>query len=96
MVSALQHDPFTLFGFALRESDWILADLLASRLDGNELSRLRLEHELEAGYGRPGRPRSLHELRRLARLTRVLGTRQAGRLSMGARRVYDRPRDGVG
>ena len=78
MVSALQHDPFTLFGFALRESDWILADLLASRLDESEPSRLRLEHELEAGYGRPGRPRSLHELRRLARLTRVLGLDRAG------------------
>ena len=72
MASALRHDPFTLFGFALRESDWVLADLLAARLGAGELSRLRLEHELEAGYGRQGQPRSLDELRRLARLTRHL------------------------
>jgi hypothetical protein len=72
MVSAFRHDAFNLFGFALSESDWVLADLLASRLGATELSRLRLEHELEAGYGRPGRPRSLDELRRLARLTRDL------------------------
>ena len=72
MPTALRHDPFSVFEFALRESDWVLADLLASRLGGSELSRLRLEHELEAGYGLPGRPRSLDELRRLATLTRSL------------------------
>ena len=78
MVSAVRHDPFTLFGFAVSERDWVLADLLAARLGASEPSRLRLEHELEAGYGRPERPRSLDELQRLARLTRHLELDRAG------------------
>jgi hypothetical protein len=78
MRTALRHDPFSIFEFALRESDWVLADVLASRLGGSEPSRLRLEHELEAGYGLPGRPRSLGELRRLATLTRRLDLDRGG------------------
>ena len=78
MAAAIRNDPFALFGFALGESDWVLAELLAARLGGSEPSRLRLEHELEAGYGRPGRPRSLAELQRLARLTRHPDLDRAG------------------
>lgn len=72
MVSAIKHDPFTLFGFALRESDWVLAELLACRLGNGEAARRRLEGELEASSARPGKPDSLAELRRLAALTRSL------------------------
>ena len=78
MPTALRHDPFSAFEFALRESDWVLADLLASRLAGSDPSRLRLEHELDVGRGLPGRPRSLDELRCLATLTRSLNLDRGG------------------
>lgn len=72
MVHAIPHDPFRLFGFALRESDWVLADLLAGRLEGSDPARRRLEHELGANTSARGGPESLPELRRIAMLTRRL------------------------
>ena len=78
MPTALRHDPFSVFEFALRESDWVLADLLASRLGAGTIARMRLEHELEATAGRPGRPQSLPELRSLAELTRSLDLEDEG------------------
>ena len=72
MVNAVEHDPFSLFDYAIRESDWILADLLAERLGASEAARMRLRQELEASSGRLGRPGSLPDLHRLARLTRSL------------------------
>lgn len=78
MVSAIRHDPFALFGFALRESDWVLADLLAQRLAGRNGSVARVVRELESRAGRPGQPGSLPELHRLAQLTRKLELMENG------------------
>ena len=72
MVKTIEHDPYTLFGYALSEDDWVLADLLADRLASDEVARMRLRHELEVNSGRPGKPGSLTELHRLARLTSSL------------------------
>lgn len=72
MVNAIQHDPVSLFDFALRESDWVLADLLAGHLAESRTARRRLERRLQSQSGRPGRPMSLPELERLANLTRWL------------------------
>lgn len=72
MVGTTEHDPFALFRFALRESDWELADLLASALINHRPSRLRLHREVRAGAGRPGAPGSLTTLRCFATLSRRL------------------------
>jgi hypothetical protein len=72
MVKTIQHDPYALFGHALSENDWVLADLLADHLASDEVARLRLSHELEISSARPGKPGSLPDLQRLARLTRGL------------------------
>jgi hypothetical protein len=72
LVSTVKNDPFALFGFALRESDWVLADLLASRLADSDLAKLRLEQELDAAALRANSPENLRQLRGLAKLTRDL------------------------
>ncbi len=68
-----RHDPVALFAFALREGDWVLADLLARsfRHEGRTLFRFALV------AGAPGRPEagpgSLSDLALWARLVRLAG-----------------------
>jgi hypothetical protein len=74
MPKAREHDPLALFSFALRESDWVLADLIACLLVLDEQSRERLRGELAAASRRPGAPDSLARLSRWAQLSRGLET----------------------
>lgn len=74
MPKAREHDPLALFSFALRESDWVLADLIACLLVLDEPSRERVRRELAAASRRPGTPDSLAKLRRWAELSRGLGS----------------------
>jgi hypothetical protein len=70
MPKAREHDPLALFSFALRESDWVLADLIACLLVLDEPSRRRVQRELAAASRRPGGPDSLTKLHRWAELSR--------------------------
>ena len=72
MAKAREHDPLALLRFAIRESDWILADLIACLLVLDEGSRERLCAELAEASRRPGAPDSLERLHRLASLSRSL------------------------
>lgn len=72
MVKGREHDPFSLFSFAMRESDWVLADLIACYLVSDETSHVRLAHEIKRNSNRPGAPGSLSSLHRWARLSRGL------------------------
>lgn len=72
MVKAREHDPLALLRFALNESDWVLADLIACLLVLDEPSRERVRRELAASAGRPGAPGSLERLHRWANLSRSL------------------------
>ena len=73
MVKTTNHDPFALFGFALRESDWVLAELVACLLLVDEGGLERIHDEIHRRSARPGAPDSLASLERLAELTRELG-----------------------
>jgi len=72
MVKTTEHDPFALFSFALRESDWELADLIACFLLYDRAARLRVYREILDAAERPGAPESLERLHRLATLSRNL------------------------
>ena len=72
MAPASGPSPFTLFSFALRESDWELADLIARYLGADRGGRIRLEAALARRGQRPGSPDSLETLRRWAELSRSL------------------------
>lgn len=73
MVRTARHDPFALFSFALRESDWVLADFVACLLVADEQGHERILDEIRHRSERPGAPDSLATLRRWAELTRELG-----------------------
>ena len=67
------HDPVTLFSFALRQRDWVLADLIARSLRREPGTMKRLEAmTAEASAGGPS-PASLRQLRGWAAITRALG-----------------------
>ena len=72
MVESAKHDLFALFEFALREHDWLLADLMAPALLRSEPSGLRLQDRLSVAAKRPGSPGSLETLHRWAQLARAL------------------------
>ena len=74
MPKAREHDPLALFSFALRESDWVLADLIACLLVLDEPGRERVRRELAAASQRPGAPDSLAKLHRWAELSRGMAT----------------------
>ena len=73
MVRTAKHDPLALFSFALRESDWVLADFVACLLVADEGAHERILDEIRGRSERPGSPDSLATLRRWAELTRELG-----------------------
>ncbi len=72
MVKTTEHDPFALFSFALRESDWELADLVACFLLYDRRAPLRVHREILDGAERLGAPESLAMLHRLALISRNL------------------------
>ena len=72
MAKAQEHDPLALFSFARRESDWVLADLVACLLVLDERGRRRIHDELRKASARPGSPDSLERLHRWAELSRGL------------------------
>jgi hypothetical protein len=72
MAKAREHDPLALFSFALRESDWVLADLVACLLVLDEPGRGRVHDELKRASKRPGSPDSLERLHHWAELSRGL------------------------
>lgn len=72
MARAREHDPLALFSFALRESDWILADLIACLLVLDEEGRRRVHAELARASEGAGAPDSLARLHRWAELSRSL------------------------
>jgi hypothetical protein len=70
MVGAPKHDLFALFGFAVREHDWVLADEIANRLLAERDGRMRLKRELrriKEPVASPGSLRSLELWSALAR-----------------------------
>jgi hypothetical protein len=73
MARRLPHDPVALFAFALRESDWVLADLIATSLVHRPALRRRLTLAAREGAGARASPSSLAELRGWARMSRRLG-----------------------
>ncbi len=72
MVKTTEHDPYALLGFALRESDWELAEMVACFLLYDKPSRLRVHDEILSEAWRPGAPESLTMLHRFAKLSRNL------------------------
>ncbi len=73
MSRSAPHDPVALFAFALRESDWVLADLIAASIADRPAARDRLLLAVRAGAGARASPSSLAELSSWARLSRRLG-----------------------
>lgn len=64
------HDPARLFAFALRERDWVLADLVAVTMRGEPGVTAVLERatfEVATGSSAPDSLSSLHVLARLIR-----------------------------
>ena len=78
MVRTAKHDPLALFSFALRESDWVLADFVACMLVADEHGHERILDEIRRRSERPGAPDSLDTLRRWAELTRELELDEEG------------------
>jgi hypothetical protein len=72
MNGSTPRDPVALFAFALRESDWVLADLIATSLAHRPAARQRLSVAIEQQAGHAG-PSSLAELSGWASISRVLG-----------------------
>ncbi len=72
MTRSAHRDPVALFAFALRESDWVLADLIATSLAHRPAARRRLLLAIREQAGRAG-PSSLTELSGWAQLARRLG-----------------------
>ncbi len=74
MVRDATRNPYALFGHALRESDWVLAALIARSLEGDARSRRRLLGEMKsASAHRAATPQALNELFRLAELSASAG-----------------------
>lgn len=73
MMNQVRYDPVLLFRFALRESDWVLADLLARSMRRDERTTNALARELARHSAGSDVPTSFASLRMLARLTRELG-----------------------
>jgi hypothetical protein len=71
MKSTRAHDPLALFAFALRERDWVLADLIAEAHWRAAPPRREFERVLREVEARP-RPGSLERLHRWAELVRLL------------------------
>jgi hypothetical protein len=73
MDRGTRHDPIALFAFALRERDWVLAELIARSLSRETGATKRLESTAaDASAGGPS-PASLRELRGWAAIARALG-----------------------
>jgi hypothetical protein len=66
-------DPVAMFAFALRESDWVLADLIASSLAGRPATRSLLQAAAARAARARASPASLSELSGWAELSRALG-----------------------
>lgn len=73
MAPSSTHDPVALFAFALRENDWVLADLIAASLAHRPVARERLRLAVCEGAGTRASPSSLSELGGWARMSRRLG-----------------------
>lgn len=72
MTRRTEHDLVALFGFAVREHDWVLADLMAETLRADAPARDGLERTLRKTARNPGAPRTLARVHRWAELTRSL------------------------
>ena len=73
MTSGPRHDPIALFAFALRERDWVPAELIARSLSGEPAMTQRLETvTAEASADGPA-PVTLRQLRGWAQIARILG-----------------------
>lgn len=73
MTRSTPRDPVALFAFALRESDWVLADLIATSLAHRPAARERLLLAVRKQAGTHAGPSSLAELSGWAELSRRLG-----------------------
>lgn len=73
MNTARKHDPLALFAFALRERDWVLADLLARALGDEPELRNRLEEAVKSSAAQRATPPSLPALRAWAQMSRMIG-----------------------
>ncbi len=78
MTPKVKHDPAILFRFALREHDWVLADLLARAARGDARGTKRLARELERSPAARTVPTTFKSLHGLAVLSRELGVDNAG------------------
>ena len=72
MNSASQHDPVALFTFALRERDWVLAELIARALRREPRTTERLEMLAAVTAANRPSPASLRQLRGWAAIARML------------------------
>ena len=77
MVRTGAHDPLALFAFALRERDWVLADLIAAARWRKAPPRREFERVLRETRAEL-RPATLERLHRWAQLERAL-EREANR-----------------
>ncbi len=66
-------DPAVLFAFALREHDWVLADLIAAVIRARPAAAPALRRLGAVLAAEPSAPDSLPRLRTLAFLSRRLG-----------------------
>jgi hypothetical protein len=73
MTRSSLHDPVALFAFALRENDWVLADLIAASLAKRPAARERLLLAVREEASARASPSSLTELNGWARMSRRLG-----------------------
>ncbi len=73
MDRSSRHDPVALFAFALRESDWVLAALIATSIRRRPLELARLRTVVSEAAGARASPSSLSELEGWARMSRRLG-----------------------
>ena len=85
MTRRTPRDPVALFAFALRESDWVLADLIATSLAHRPAAQERLLLAVREQAGRAG-PSSLAELSGWAQLSRRLGIGDGEEPGGGGRR----------
>lgn len=77
MSRGTSHDPVTLFAFALRERDWVLADLIAGSLRPEPEAVKRLESMTAEVSASGPSPASLRQLRGWAAIARALGIADA-------------------
>ncbi len=86
MTRSPPRDPVALFAFALRESDWVLADLIATSLARRPAARKRLLLAVREQAGSGAGPASLGELGAWAQLSRRLGIGDGEHASRGGER----------